>query len=255
MTSTTLKTVIFPAPNRQYDGKGQRSRGKKYVNKLPNISGTGTVIKAFDESQNCCELNTLYNAFSLMVKLDKPIDSEEIVIVETESKKLADLLTTPKEGSKISFDGRYIARTTKYSRTKRKFAIIKAFKIFNNEPKAPISKHLLNPVFKLGLKIANNDIIKNDVFAVVYQPVDGVAKLIDVIAAKNRSEACKAFENNPRHKPCIQMVHDKEPNYSKVEPDNHLFSIRLYRMDFKKPVIHWNDFGNYFNELSEKWMQ
>lgn len=232
----------------------QIERSQKFSYKLPQKTISGTVVRVFADQHLSCDLNTHLNRTSLLVKLDQPIHNHQLIIVETHAKKLADVITIPKEGSHITAKGGYLPCKTKYSDKVRKYPALKAFNIWNNKPAAHINDDL-NPVFKMGLKIADNNILNKDVFAVVYQGANSnKSYLIDIVAAPNRQDACKLFENNPQHQEQIKFVKQKEGNYSKLQPDNHLFSIRLYRMDFNNPIIYWDDFGKYFSKLFENVM-
>lgn len=231
-----------------------RQSNKDFSYKLKDKTISGTVVKVFADTHLACDLNTHLNRTSLLVKLDNTIHNHEFIIVETHAKKLADVLTIPKEGSKITAKGGYLPCRTKFSDKTRKYPALKAYNIWNNVPAAKISDEL-HPVFQMGLKIAKNNIINNDVFAVVYQDKnDTKSTLIDVIAAPNRQMACKQFENNPLQQIHIENARSVEGAYSKAQPDNHLFSIRLYRLDFNNPVAYWDDFHATFERLWENTM-
>lgn len=239
---------------------------KDFQKKLFNVTAKGTVLKVIANSKEAIQLNTIYNSVRLLVKLDNPIELDgqfDIVVVETHTKKLADVLTTPKEGSVIEIKGFCESATVtkgsgRWRRAFRmhKYPTFKAFSIYNLKPTMPINHEELSPVHKMGLALANNDLTTQDVFAIVYKSSqEPTPMLVDVIAAKNRETACKAFINEPAHLAHLNYLRKNiEPDFPSKQPDDHFHTLYVIRLDYKKPSTPWESFGKHFEKKWENVM-
>jgi hypothetical protein len=240
---------------------------RDFTKRIFNLANTGTVLCVLPETEHETSINTDHNAIRLMVKLDNAINFDnkeqyEIAIVETNRKELADIMTTPKEGSKISFKGTASSPfTTKgYGRLRktyrmRKHPVIMAQTIFNTKPAANFGA-VDNPIYKMALKMADNNLTAQDAFVVVHKTVQNPDPiLVEVVVAKNRKDALKQFMDNPINVAQLNNIRQHVEIGSKANKNKDFFNtVKMIRLNFKKPVIHWTEFSSHFERQWENVM-
>lgn len=243
-----------------------------FCKQLHNLTITGVVTKVIENDHNPINLFTRHNSIELCVKLDNPIELqgtfEYITLSIDGDAKSRTFIGTPKEGSRITAKGTLNSVYLTGGRGKwrktyrmRKNPHLEAFQLYNNAPKAFINHKELSPIHKMGLKLSNNDVASQDVYAVVYQNFKSNTKvLVDVVVGKNRDAACNAFFNKPEHKYQLDQIRNRvepvrDPHFSHSEDHTNFFhTIKLYRLNYKNPTVEWNEFGSYFERTWENVM-
>lgn len=240
---------------------------RDFTKRIFNLANTGTVLSVLPETEHETSINTDYNVIRLMVKLDNAINFDnnekyDIAIIETNRKELADIMTTPKEGSKISFKGTAFSPFTKkgYGRLRktyrmRKYPLFMAQTIFNTKPAANFGA-IDNPIYKMALKMANNNLNSQDAFVVIHKTAQNPDPvLVEVVVSKNRKTALQQFMANPINIAQLNNIRQHVELGSKANKNKDFFNtVKMIRLNFKKPVIHWTEFSSHFERQWENVM-